>query len=81
MNDYGLSTTQGQLFPGFPGGGGGNVNRRLDRLENQVQRLQNQTDRLDRRVDRIERRLGTGQGRKRLLLLLNHSDNVKRVSS
>ena len=46
----------------FPGGGGGNVDRRLERLENQVQRLQNQMDRLDRRVDRIERRLGIGQG-------------------
>ena len=59
MMDY---RQTGQLFPGFPGGGGGNVNHRLDRLENQVQRLQNQMDRLDRRVDRIERRLGIGQG-------------------
>ncbi|MFS0822349.1 hypothetical protein [Bacillus sp. 1P02SD] len=46
--------------PGFPGGGSGNVNLRLDRLERQMQRLQNQIDRLDRRVDRIERRLGFG---------------------
>ena len=39
---------------GFPGGGFGNVNQRLDRLERQVERL-------DRRVDRIERRLGLRQ--------------------
>ncbi|PLR98197.1 hypothetical protein [Bacillus sp. T33-2] len=49
-------------FPGggFPGGfpGGGNVDRRLDRLEREVTRLNNQVERLDRRVDRIERRLG-----------------------
>ncbi|MEH7384162.1 hypothetical protein V7147_01935 [Bacillus sp. JJ1521] len=44
--------------PGFPGGGGANVNRRLEQLERQVLRLDNQIDRLDRRVDRIERRLG-----------------------
>ncbi len=50
------------FFPGMPGfpGGGGNVDRRLDRLERQVQRLENQIDRLDRRIDRIERRLGIG---------------------
>ncbi|MGN7299310.1 hypothetical protein [Fredinandcohnia aciditolerans] len=47
------------FFPGFPGGGG-NVDRRLERLERQIQRLENQIDRLDRRVDRIERRLGLG---------------------
>ena len=49
---------QQPFFPGFPGGGAGNVNRRLDQLERQIQRLDNQIDRLDRRVDRIERRLG-----------------------
>lgn len=43
--------------PGFPGGGG-NVDRRLDRLERQVERLERQVDRLNRRLDRIERRLG-----------------------
>ena len=43
-----------QFFPGPPGGGFGNVNQRLDRLERQVERL-------DRRVDRIERRLGLRQ--------------------
>lgn len=54
---------QGLFFPipgtpGFPGGGGGNVDRRLDRLEREVTRLNRQTERLNRRVDRIERRLG-----------------------
>ena len=47
---------QGQSFPGgrLPGGGFGNANQRLDRLERQIERL-------DRRVDRIERRLGLRQ--------------------
>lgn len=45
------------FFPGFPGGGG-NVDRRIERLERQIQRLDNQIENLDRRVDRLERRLG-----------------------
>lgn len=47
-------------FPGggYPGGGGGQTDRRLDRLERQVQRIDQRLDQLDRRVDRIERRLG-----------------------
>lgn len=60
MMDY---RQTGQFFPGFPGGGGGNVNQRLDRLERQFDRLERQINQLDRRVDRIERRLGMGQGR------------------
>ncbi len=39
--------------PGVPG----NVERRLDRLENQVNRLENQVNRLNNRVQRIERHL------------------------
>jgi len=56
-------------FPGggFPGGGfpggGGNVDRRLDQLERQLQRTDRRLDQLERRVDRIERRLGIGSGR------------------
>jgi hypothetical protein len=42
---------------GFPGGGGGQTDRRLDRLERQIQRIDQRLDQLDRRVDRIERRL------------------------
>ena len=49
---FGQPGQPGQQF--FPGGGFGNVNQRLDRLERQVERL-------DRRVDRIERRLGLRQ--------------------
>ncbi|MFB6467616.1 hypothetical protein ACE38V_12565 [Cytobacillus sp. Hz8] len=49
-----------QSFPGgvFPGGGFGNINRRLDQLDRRVERLDNQVDRINRRLDRIERRLG-----------------------
>lgn len=39
--------------PGVPG----NIDRRLDRLENQVNRLENQVNRLTNRVQRIERQL------------------------
>lgn len=39
--------------PGVPG----NVERRLDRLENQVNRLENQVNRLNNRVQRIENQL------------------------
>jgi hypothetical protein len=42
---------------GYPGGGGGQTDRRLDRLERQIQRIDQRLDQLDRRVDRIERRL------------------------
>ncbi len=58
MMDY---RQTGQFFPG--GGGGGNVDRRLDRLERQLERLDRDLNQLNRRVDRIERRLGIGQGR------------------
>ena len=52
---------QGQFFPGFPGGGGGDINSRLDRLERQIERLDRRIDQQDRRLDRIERRLGLRQ--------------------
>jgi hypothetical protein len=42
---------------GFPGGGGGQTDRRLDRLEREVQRIDRRVDNLERRVQRIERRL------------------------
>lgn len=58
MMDY---RQTGQFFPGFPGGGGGNVERRLERLERQFDRIERQIDQLNRRVDRIERRLGFRQ--------------------
>lgn len=58
MYYYDYRQQQQPFFPGIPGGGAGNINRRLDQLERQIQRLDNQIDRLDRRVDRIERRLG-----------------------
>lgn len=46
-------------FPGgFPGGGGQNVDRRLDRIENQLQRQDRRIDRLNRRLQRVERQLG-----------------------
>lgn len=45
----------------FPGGGGANVNQRLNRLERQIERLDRRIDQVDRRLDRIERRLGLRQ--------------------
>lgn len=50
---------QGQQF--FPGGGFGNINQRLNRLERQIERLDRRIDQVDRRLDRIERRLGLRQ--------------------
>lgn len=49
----------GQGYPGggYPGSGYNQVERRLDRLEDQVRRLQRQVDRLDNRVSRIERQI------------------------
>jgi hypothetical protein len=54
-----------EFFPGPDGGGYGQTDRRLDRLERiterqqrQIERLRRQVERLDNRVDRIERRLG-----------------------
>jgi hypothetical protein len=49
-------------FPSYPGGtpGGGNVDRRLDRLERQVQQNAREIERLERRVERLERRPGGG---------------------
>ncbi|HHW38380.1 MAG TPA: hypothetical protein GXX18_14270 [Bacillales bacterium] len=46
-------------FPsgGFPGGGG-IVDRRLDRIENQLQRHTDRLNRLNRRLQRVERQLG-----------------------
>lgn len=47
---------QGMFFPPlFPGG---DVNRRLERMERQIQRLDNRVNRLERRMERVERRLG-----------------------
>lgn len=43
-------------FPPSPGTPG-NVERRLERLENQVNRLENQVNRLNNRVQRIESQL------------------------
>ena len=44
-------------FPSYPGTpGGGNVDRRLDRLERQVQQNERQIRQLERRVERLERR-------------------------
>ncbi|WP_017756170.1 hypothetical protein [Calidifontibacillus oryziterrae] len=44
-------------FPGFPGGGQ-NVDRRLDRIENTLQRHEQRINRLNRRLQRVERQLG-----------------------
>lgn len=49
---------QPQTFPGFPGGGFGNIERRLNQIERQVNQNTREINRLDRRVDRLERRLG-----------------------
>ncbi len=57
MVDY-RQTQQGQFFPG---GGFGNLNQRLTRLERQIERLDRQVDQIDRRLDRVERRLGLRQ--------------------
>jgi hypothetical protein len=55
-------TFPGGGFPGgFPGGGGGQTDRRLDRLERQVERLDRRVDQLNRRLRRVERQLGWQQ--------------------
>ncbi|MDF1508667.1 hypothetical protein PZE06_10740 [Robertmurraya sp. DFI.2.37] len=57
-------TGQGFFIPGVPGypsvplPGGGNVDRRFERIERQIQSLERQLDRLERRINRIENRLG-----------------------
>ena len=71
-SDYGLSTQgQGQFFPGFPGGGG-EINRRLDRLEHQVERLQNQMDRKTAAWIVLNEDLESVKDGRDLILLLNH---------
>jgi hypothetical protein len=50
-------------YPDYPGpGGGGNLERRFDRLERQVQRNTRSIEQLERRVERLERRIGGGYG-------------------
>lgn len=43
---------------GFPGAGITQINRRLDRIENQLQRHTDRLNRLNRRLQRVERQLG-----------------------
>ncbi|HHY72623.1 MAG TPA: lysogenization regulator HflD [Bacillus bacterium] len=56
----GFPTSGGFPSGGFPSGGG-NVNRRLEQLENQLQRNTERLNRLNRRLQRVERQFGITQ--------------------